>query len=248
MPEIFELATVLAAVTPKGLMNRAHADKAKVDENLSRPNTDRDDDVNMGLFTYPVLMTADILMFDADIVPVGKDQVQHVEFARDIAGYFNRRYDSAFFKLPEARVQPERAAVPGLDGRKMSKSYDNTIPLFGDVAEARRKISRIVTNNAPPEAPKSAETSTIFHLYRALASKLEADSFRQRFEAGGMGYGEAKKILADCFEQLFGEASQRYRHYLGDKGELDRMMRQASREARERAAEKTARMRQLIGV
>lgn len=247
VPEIFELSTVLAAVTPKGLMNRAHAYKAKVDENLSRPNTDRDDDVNMGLFTYPVLMTADILMFDADIVPVGKDQLQHVEFARDIAGYFNRRYDSAFFNLPEARVQPELEAVPGLDGRKMSKSYGNTIPIFGDMAEARRKISRIVTDSAPPEAPKSAEGSTIFQLYRALAPKQEADSFRQHFETGGLGYGEAKKMLADCFEQLFGEASQRYRQYMGDKGELERMMRDASREARGRAAEKIARMRQLIG-
>jgi tryptophanyl-tRNA synthetase len=247
VPEVFELTTVLSSVTPKGLMNRAHAYKAKVDENLARPDADRDDGVNMGLFTYPILMAADILMFDADIVPVGKDQVQHVEFARDIAGYFNRKYDTEFFKLPGHSVQADVEALPGLDGRKMSKSYQNTIPLFGEMKQTRKLISRIVTDSKLPEEPKDPAASTIFQLYRALAEKDEAAALRARFEAGGLGYGEAKKMLADKFDALFEGPARKYHHYLADKGELERMMADASRQARDRARVKIEALRKVIG-
>ncbi|MCB1510712.1 MAG: tryptophan--tRNA ligase [Hyphomicrobiaceae bacterium] len=247
VPEIFELAAVLASVTPKGLMNRAHAYKAKVDENLGRPNADRDDGVNMGLFTYPILMAADILLFDADVVPVGKDQVQHVEFARDIAGYFNRKYEAEFFVPPEHRVQADLEALPGLDGRKMSKSYGNTIPLFGDIGSTRKLINRIVTDSKLPEEPKDAGASTLFQIYRALATDTEAANLKKRFEAGGLGYGEAKKILSDKFEALFEGPGRRYQEYLSDKGELERMMATAARQARDNACTKVRALRELIG-
>lgn len=247
IPEVFELTTVLASVTPKGLMNRAHAYKARVDENLARQSADRDDGVNMGLFTYPILMTADILLFDAGVVPVGKDQVQHVEFARDIAGYFNRKYDTEFFRLPEHRVQPHMEALPGLDGRKMSKSYNNTIPLFGDIVKTRKLIKRIVTDSRAPQEPKDADGSTIFQLYRALADREETAALKVRFEAGGLGYGEAKEILADKFEELFAGAGEKYREYLSDKGQLERVMAEASRGARDVARQKIAALRGIIG-
>lgn len=247
IPEIFELTAVLASVTPKGLMNRAHAYKARVDENLCRQNADRDDGVNMGLFTYPILMAADILLFDADIVPVGKDQVQHVEFARDIAGYFNRKYDSEFFTMPEYRVQADLEALPGFDGRKMSKSYGNTIPLFGDMGRTRKLINRIVTDSRQPEVPKDPETSTVFQIYRALANERETAEMKRRFVHGGLGYGEAKKILADKFEALFEGPGKKYREYLADRGELERMMATASLGAREKAREKIQTLRTLIG-
>mgnify|MGYP001179688751 CR=1 FL=1 len=247
VPEIFELTAVLASVTPKGLMNRAHAYKAKVEENLSKSNADRDDGVNMGLYTYPILMAADILLFDADVVPVGKDQVQHVEFARDIAGYFNRKFDTQFFKQPAHRVQADLEALPGVDGRKMSKSYGNTIPLFGDMSTARKLIKRIVTDSKPPAEPKDASSLSLYQIYRALADEDEAEDLKRRFEAGGLGYGEAKTILADKFEVLFEKPAKRYKDYLSDKGELERIMVTASRRARGQARCKIEAMRTLIG-
>lgn len=247
VPEVFELASVLASVTPKGLMNRAHAYKASVDANQQKQSADRDDGINIGLFTYPILMAADILLFNADVVPVGKDQIQHVEFARDIAGYFNRKYDTEFFKLPDYSVSKEVEALVGLDGRKMSKSYGNTLPLFGDPKKNRKLINKIVTDSKLPEEPKDPDSSTIFKLYSALASKGETAALREKFEAGGLGHGNAKAMLADKFEALFAEATVRYNSYLSDKGELERMMDTASRRVRDTAASRIANLRKTIG-
>ena len=164
VPEVFELTSVLSSVTPKGLMNRAHAYKASVDANAAKQSADRDDGINMGLFTYPILMSADILLFDADVVPVGRDQIQHVEFARDIAGYFNRRYDTEFFNLPEHSIQDGVGSVIGLDGRKMSKSYGNTIPIFGEAKKNRKLINKIVTDSKTPEEPKDPDASKLIQM------------------------------------------------------------------------------------
>ncbi|MHA6345863.1 tryptophan--tRNA ligase [Roseivivax sp. CAU 1761] len=247
VPEVFELTQVLSSVTPKGLMNRAHAYKAAVDANAEKPSAQPDDGVNMGLFTYPILMAADILLFDADIVPVGKDQIQHVEFARDIAGYFNRRYDTEFFKLPDHSVQKDAEAVIGLDGRKMSKSYGNVIPIFGEPKKNRKLINKIVTDSKQPEEPKDPDASTIFQMYRALGNPAEVAHLRARFEDGGMGYGEAKRILADKVDELFAEAGARYHDYLADRGELEAMMARASARVKEEAAAKIAAMRDIVG-
>ncbi|ETX15807.1 tryptophanyl-tRNA synthetase [Roseivivax halodurans JCM 10272] len=247
VPEVFELTQVLSSVTPKGLMNRAHAYKAAVDANADKPSAQPDDGVNMGLFTYPILMSADILLFDADVVPVGKDQIQHVEFARDIAGYFNRRYDTEFFTLPDHSVQENLEAIVGLDGRKMSKSYGNTIPLFADPKTRRKMINKIVTDSKLPEEPKDPDGNTVYELYAALAEPAEVTHLRARFEEGGMGYGDAKRILADKLDELFEVPAARFAEYMTDPGELEAMMEKASRHAKERAAAKVEAMRTLIG-
>ncbi|ETW12917.1 tryptophanyl-tRNA ligase [Roseivivax marinus] len=247
VPEVFELTQVLSSVTPKGLMNRAHAYKAAVDANAEKPNAQPDDGVNMGLYTYPILMSADILLFDGGIVPVGKDQIQHVEFARDIAGYFNRRYDTEFFTLPEHSVQENLEAIVGLDGRKMSKSYGNTIPLFGDPKKRRKAINKIVTDSREPHEPKDPDTNTVYQLYAALAEPAEVAHLRARFEEGGMGYGDAKRILADKLDEMFEGPKARFEEYMADRGELEAMMAKASKGAKEKAAAKIEAMRGIVG-
>ena len=177
--EIYQLNTVLMNVTPKGLMNRAHSYKAAMDKNIAN-GTDVDAGVNMGLYTYPILMTADILLYDSDIVPVGADQKQHVEFARDIAGYFNHTYGETF-KLPEPVIGEDTGLIPGLDGRKMSKSYDNTIPLLAPEKELKKKVMRIITDSKTPEEPKDPDTSTIYQLYKHFATEAEVAEFAEMF-------------------------------------------------------------------
>ncbi|SFE28728.1 tryptophan--tRNA ligase [Roseivivax sediminis] len=247
VPEVFELTQVLSSVTPKGLMNRAHAYKAAVDANAERQSANPDDGINMGLYTYPILMSADILLFDGGIVPVGRDQIQHVEFARDIAGYFNRRYDTEFFTLPEHSVQENLEAIVGLDGRKMSKSYGNTIPLFLEPKKRRKMINKIVTDSKEPHEPKDPDGNTVFQLYAALAEPAEVEHLRYRFEQGGMGYGEAKRILADKLDEMFEVPAARFAEYMADPGELEAMMAKASRGAKEKAAAKIEGLRRIVG-
>ncbi len=247
VPEVFELSTILASATPKGLMNRAHAYKAAVDANMLKLNTDRDDGINMGLFTYPILMAADILLFNATIVPVGKDQIQHVEFARDIAGYFNRKYETDFFTLPTSSVQKSVETVIGLDGRKMSKSYDNTLSLFGDPKKNRKLINKIITDSKAPEELKDPDSSVIFQIYQSMAGAHEVELFRSRFETGGLGYGEAKQILADKFEETFHKPAQYYQEFMSDKGELESIMQEASRSVREEASDRIIQLRSIVG-
>jgi tryptophanyl-tRNA synthetase len=247
VPETFELTTILMAFTAKGLMNRAHAYKAAVQENLKKKD-DGDAGINMGLFTYPVLMAADILLFDADLVPVGKDQVQHVEMAQDIARAVNFNYKGEILRVPEAAVQESVAVVPGLDGRKMSKSYGNTIPLFAPEKELRRLIMRIVTNSQGVEEPKDPESSQIYLLYRLFASAEEQEALAKRYRAGGMGWGEAKEELFRVVNRELAPLRDRFRDLMADPAGLDALLAQGAAKARPIAAATLSRLRKAAGI
>lgn len=217
--QVYQLATLLNNVTPKGLMNRAHSYKAAIDKNIAA-GLDVDAGINMGLYTYPILMAADILLYDTDIVPVGADQKQHVEFARDIAGYFNHIYGDTF-KMPEPVIGHDSGIIPGLDGRKMSKSYDNTIPLFAPSAELKKKVMRIITDSKLPSEPKDPDTSTIFNLYRHFATPGQIAALREQFVAGGLGYGDAKKMLFEQMEHILAPMRERYDYLMAHTDEID---------------------------
>ena len=213
IPEIMELCWMLSCMAAKGLMNRAHAYKAAMDANLAE-GADADKGITMGLYSYPVLMAADILMFNANRVPVGKDQVQHIEMTRDIAGRFNHVYKGDYFVLPEAVVGENTAVLSGLDGRKMSKSYGNVIPLFCPEKQFRKYIMKIVTNSLEPGEPKDADTCTLFQIFSAFAKdQSEIDAKRKQYEAGA-GWGALKQEL---FEYLNEELK-------GPRAEYDRLI------------------------
>lgn len=234
--QVSQLSTMLMNVTPKGLMNRAHSYKAAVEKNTAA-GIDVDAGVNMGLYTYPILMAADILLYNTDVVPVGADQKQHVEFARDIAGYFNHTYGE-IFKLPEPVISADAGIIPGLDGRKMSKSYDNIIPLFAPETELKKKIMRIITDSKLPDEPKNPDESTIFQLYRQFANADEIADMRARFERGGIGYGDAKRILFEKINSVLSAPRAEYERLMSNTSELDNVL--ASGASRARAvAEKT---------
>ncbi len=216
---VYKLTELLMNVTPKGLMDRAHSYKAMVDKNAAA-GLDVDAGVNMGLYTYPILMAADILLYDTDVVPVGADQKQHVEFARDIAGHFNAIYGNVF-KLPDARIMENAGIIPGLDGRKMSKSYGNEIALMSSESELRKKIMRIITDSKTPEESKDPETSTIFQLYRHFATQAETEKFAEMFRAGGMGYGTAKTILFEKINSVLEPMRERYEYLMAHPDEID---------------------------
>lgn len=219
---IYKLTEFLMNVTPKGLMNRAHSYKAIVEKN-TEAGIDVDAGVNMGLYTYPVLMAADILLYNADIVPVGKDQKQHVEFARDIAGYFNNVYGNVF-RLPEPVISADAGIIPGLDGRKMSKSYDNTIPLFATESELKKKIMRIITDSKTPEESKDPDESTIFQIYKHFADEKKIAEFRKMFVDGGMGYGTAKNILFEKINSVLAAPRAEYERLMANKSEIDAIL------------------------
>jgi tryptophanyl-tRNA synthetase len=197
IPEVFELTWVLSCFTGKGLMNRAHAYKAAVQKN-QEAGVDEDAGVNMGLYQYPILMAADILLFGTHLVPVGKDQAQHIEMAADMAGSFNAVYGPVL-TIPAPYINEATATVPGLDGRKMSKSYDNVIPLFGDPKKLRKLVMRIVTDSTPPEAPKDPKTSSIFQIYESFGTPEQIEALRARYHQG-IGWGEAKQALYEALE------------------------------------------------
>lgn len=228
--EIYQLTEFLMNVTPKGLMNRAHSYKAMVEKN-TEAGIDVDSGINMGLYTYPILMTADILLYNSDIVPVGKDQKQHVEFARDIAGYFNNIYGETF-KLPEPVIGEDCGIIPGLDGRKMSKSYDNTIPLLCPSAELKKKIMRIITDSKTPEESKNPDESTIFHIYKLFANNDEVVALRKRFLNGGMGYGEAKTILFEKINSVLEKPRMEYERLMANPTETDAILEKGAECAR----------------
>ena len=242
--QVYQLATLLTNVTPKGLMNRAHSYKAAVEKNIAA-GEDVDAGVNMGLYTYPILMAADILLYNSDIVPVGADQKQHVEFARDIAGYFNNIYGETF-KLPEPVIGETSGTIPGLDGRKMSKSYDNIIPLFAPESELKKKIMRIITDSKTPDEPKDPDESTIFQMYRHFASDKEIAKFREMFVAGGMGYGTAKTILFEKMNAVLTDERAEYERLMANKGELDAILSDGAGRARVVAAETLERVRHAM--
>lgn len=228
--QVYQLATMLMNVTPKGLMNRAHSYKAAMDKNAAA-GLDTDAGVNMGLYTYPILMAADILLYASDQVPVGADQKQHVEFARDIAGYFNNTYGETF-KMPEPVIGAETGIIPGLDGRKMSKSYDNIIPLFAPRDEMKKKIMRIITDSKLPEEPKDPDSSTIFQLYKHFAAGSEIAELRAKFINGGMGYGTAKTILFEKIDSVLTAARAEYERLMANPSEIDAVLRDGAMRAR----------------
>ena len=242
--EIYQLNTLLMNVTPKGLMNRAHSYKAAMDKNVAA-GLDIDAGVNMGLYTYPILMTADILLYNSDIVPVGADQKQHVEFARDIAGYFNNTYGNVF-KMPEPVIGSDTGLIPGLDGRKMSKSYDNTIALFAPEKELKKKIMRIITDSKTPEESKDPDTSTIYQLYKHFASESEIAEFAEMFRAGGMGYGTAKTILFEKINSVLSNARAEYERLMANPAEIDAILARGAERARSVARETLVRVKKAM--
>jgi tryptophanyl-tRNA synthetase len=242
--EIYKLNTVLMNITPKGLMNRAHSYKAAMDKNIAA-GLDIDAGVNMGLYTYPILMSADILLYNADIVPVGADQKQHVEFARDIAGYFNHIYGDTF-KMPEPVIGQTSGIIPGLDGRKMSKSYDNIIPLLAPEKELKKKVMRIITDSKTPDEVKDPEESTIFHLYKHFATDAEIADFANMFRAGGMGYGTAKTILFDKMNSILAAPRAEYERLMANTAEIDEILARGAQQASQVAQQTFARVKKLV--
>jgi tryptophanyl-tRNA synthetase len=231
VPEIFELSWILACFSPKGLMNRAHAYKYIVEENV-QTGRESDTGVNMGLFTYPILMAADILLFQTEIVPVGKDQIQHVEIARDIAENFNHTYGETF-TLPQYVIEKDTAVLPGLDGRKMSKSYSNTIPLFEEPNKLQKLINKIKTDSTPPGAPKDPDASVIYSLYKEFATDLQTEEMRNRF-LSGISWGEAKKELFDVMNEYLMGPRDRYNELMASPEKLNEVLQYGAEKARKK--------------
>lgn len=246
IPEIAELNWIFNCVCAKGLMNRAHAYKAAVDVNQEAGNTDPDHGISMGLFCYPVLMAADILMFNATHVPVGRDQVQHLEMARDIAGRFNHRYEQ-LFAMPEAVVDENVALLTGTDGRKMSKSYGNTIALFEPEKKLRKQIMKIVTNSQEPGEPKNPDDSTVFDIYRAFASQDEIDEMRQQYEAG-ISWGDAKQALFERINSELAEPREKYQDLMNNPDQIEKILVQGAEKARAESQEFLSKIREAVGI
>lgn len=245
VPEITELNWILTCVCAKGLMNRAHAYKAMVDKNLQEGN-DPDKAITMGLYQYPVLMSADILMFNANKVPVGKDQIQHVEMARDIAARFNHIYGKTL-ELPEVVIDKDIPLLNGLDGRKMSKSYDNTIPLFLEEKQLKKAINKIKTNLLEPGEPKDPDTSTVFQIWQAFASESEVQEMRQQFEQG-IAWGQAKAQLFELINETLKQPREEYKKLISDPAEIERKLIFGAERAREVATPLMQTIKQRVGI
>lgn len=246
IPEITELTWILTCVTAKGLMNRAHAYKAAVAENEDDGENDPDKGITMGLFSYPILMAADILMFNAQKVPVGKDQIQHIEMARDIAGRFNHIFGETFV-LPEAVVDENTATLLGLDGRKMSKTYNNTIPLFEAEKKFRKLIMKIKTNSLAPGEPKDPEGCTLFSTYQAFANSEEVETIRQRY-ADGIAWGEMKQVLFEKINQELQEPRERYQEIIQSPDYIEQRLQEGAEKAREYTVPFIKRIRESVGI
>jgi tryptophanyl-tRNA synthetase len=238
VPQVTELAWILSTVAPMGLLERAHSYKDKLARGMA---------ATVGLFSYPILMAADILIYDSDVVPVGKDQKQHIEMTRDLAVKMNETFGQ-IFKLPEARIQAATETVPGIDGQKMSKSYGNNIDIFGDEKETRKRVMSIVTDSTPVEAPKDASKSTILQLYSLVASKDEIAHMRERFLKGGTGYGDFKKELFERLWEYFTPMRKRREEILADKSYIDEVLGRGAESANEVAAKVMQRVRSAVGL
>jgi tryptophanyl-tRNA synthetase len=245
VPEIFELSWILACFSPKGLMNRAHAYKSLVEQN-KQTGKEIDDGVNMGLFTYPILMASDILLFQSDIVPVGKDQVQHVEIARDIAEHFNKNYGETF-KLPNFQIDEDTAVLPGLDGRKMSKSYNNTIPLFEEPGTLNKLIKKIKTDSTPPQEPKDPDQSTIFAIYKEFATHDQVQQMRAKY-ANGIGWGEAKQELFNVMNTFIEEPREKYNELMAAPEKINEILMYGADKARKKSGPFLKEIRRKIGL
>src|SRR5437660_1854522 len=238
VPQTTELAWILSTIAPMGLLERAHSYKDKLARGL--PAT-------AGLFGYPVLMAADILIYDSDAVPVGKDQKQHIQITRDLAGKINETYGDVF-KLPEPRINPDTQVVPGLDGQKMSKSYGNNIDIFGDEKETRKRVMSIVTDSTPVEAPKDPERSTILQLYSLFATKDEIANMRGRFQKGGTAYGDLKEEQIENACEYFAPMRKRREEILRDKSYIDNVLARGAKRANEIAGQVMQRVRAAVGL
>src|SRR5215208_3610854 len=245
IPEVTELTWLLTCVTGKGLLNRAHAYKAAVDKNVAT-GSDPDADVTAGLFMYPVLMAADILMFKAHKIPVGRDQVQHIEMARDMAQSFNHLYGEHFV-APEAAIDESVAMLPGLDGRKMSKSYDNIIPLFAPPALMRKQIAGIVTDSRAPGEPKSVEGSALFQIYQAFASPEETQALHQAYDSG-ISWGDAKQLLFERIDREIAPMRERHDALVNNPVEIEKILRAGADKARTLARPFMAELRDSVGL
>ncbi|MGV0961305.1 MAG: tryptophan--tRNA ligase [Limnohabitans sp.] len=245
IPEIPELTWFLTCVTGKGVLNRAHAYKAAVDKNHAAGH-DPDSDVTAGLFMYPVLMGADILMFKAHKVPVGRDQIQHIEMARDMAASFNHLYGEHFV-LPEAVIEESVALLPGLDGRKMSKSYDNTIPLFAPAAQMRKQIAGILTDSKAPGQAKSTEGSALFQIYQAFASAEETAALAKAY-ADGIAWGDAKQVLFERIDREIAPMRDQYQELIGHPAKLDQLLLAGADKARQLATPFIKELRHAVGL
>ena len=244
VPQVTELAWILSTIAPMGLLERSHSYKDKLARGMPP---------SVGLFSYPVLMAADILIYDSDVVPVGKDQKQHIEITRDLAVKINETFGQSepelrIFKLPEPRIQAATEVVPGIDGQKMSKSYGNNIDIFGDEKEMRKRVMSIVTDSTPVEAPKDASRSTIFQLYSLVASKSEIAGMRERFQKGGTGYGDFKKELFEKLWEYFTPMRERREEILADKSYIDNVLRRGAERANEIADQVMTRVRKRVGL
>lgn len=239
VPEVNELAWILSTVCPMGLLNKCHSYKDKVAQGIAPSH---------GLFAYPVLMAADILLYDSNQVPVGKDQKQHLEVTRDLAVKMNETFGEDTVVLPEPIIRDDTAVVPGLDGRKMSKSYGNTLPIFGDEKPLRKMIMRIQTDSTPVEDPKPTEDSSILALYKLFASEPDYQTMVADYQKGGTGYGDFKKRLADAYWEFFAPMRERRAELIADPGFVDKVLADGAERAREEASKVLGRVRRATGL
>src|SRR4029079_5776345 len=244
VPQVTELAWILSTVAPMGLLERAHSYKDKLARGMP---------ASVGLFSYPILMAADILIYDSDVVPVGKDQKQHIESTRDRAVKMNETFgqseaDGQIFKLPEARIKAATETVPGIDGQKMSKSYGNNIDIFGDEKETRKRVMSIITDSTPVEAAKDPAKSTIFKLYSLVSSKDEMPARREQFLKGGIAYGDFKKQLFEKLWEYFAPMRKRREEVLADKSYIDSVLKKGAARANEIADQVMERVREAVGL
>ena len=238
VPQVQTLAWILSCLCPLGLLERCHSYKDKLAHGL---------EANHGLLAYPVLMAADILLYNADLVPVGKDQKQHLEVTRDLAIRFNNRYGQ-ILTIPDAMIQSDVAVIPGLDGQKMSKSYNNTIEIFGEGKAVRSKFMKIKTDSTPVEDPKDPDKCTIFMLYKLMANEAEIADLREKYLAGGMGYGYAKQLLFDKYTEYFAEARERRRKLMEKPEVVEEILREGAKKAAKVADATMAKVLAAVGL
>ena len=243
---IFELAWILGCMTSKGLLNRAHAYKAALAENENAGSSDLDKGITMGLYNYPILMAADILMFNADIVPVGQDQKQHIEMTRDIALRFNHHYGE-LLTPPEAQISETTGILPGLDGRKMSKSYKNTIPIFLDEKKLKKSVMKIKTNSLEPGEPKDSSTCTVFSLYKAISSESDLNELQSQYD-NGIAWGEAKTILFDRLNEFLKPYKNEYDRIIEDRGYVEQVLIDGANTAKEVSMPLIEKIRSAVGI
>ena len=238
VPEVTELTWILSTVSPIGLLERAHSYKDKIAKNI---------EPTLGLFSYPVLMAADILIYDSNRVPVGQDQKQHLEMTRDIAQRFNNVYGETLV-IPEAEIEESTAVVPGIDGQKMSKSYGNTIEMFATEKELKKVVARIVTDSKGVDEPKDPETNSVYQLYKLMATAEEAEEMARRFRAGGYGYGDAKKALMKKHQEFFGPFREKRDAFARDPGTVQDILREGAAKARAVAQKTLERVYRRVGL